>query len=49
VVGQVLLMHLDQRVRDGDGAVTPELLRAVGRMGGDLWVRTQDTITLPRP
>ncbi len=49
VVGEILAVHLDPRLLDGQGRVTPERLRAVGRMGGDLWVRTADTFTLSRP
>jgi len=50
VVGRVVLMHLDPAVRDpADGRVLPELLRAVGRMGGSLWCRTRDTFPLERP
>jgi flavin reductase (DIM6/NTAB) family NADH-FMN oxidoreductase RutF len=33
-----------------DGLIPkPEVLQLVGRMGGDLWCRTQDTFELPRP
>jgi flavin reductase (DIM6/NTAB) family NADH-FMN oxidoreductase RutF len=49
VVGRVVLMHLDPAVRDADGRVLPERLRAVGRMGGSLWCRTRDTFPLERP
>ena len=50
VVGRVVLMHVEPGVRDPvDGRVLPELLRAVGRMGGSLWCRTRDTFPLERP
>jgi flavin reductase (DIM6/NTAB) family NADH-FMN oxidoreductase RutF len=49
VVGRVVLMHLDESVRDDDGRVLPERLGAVGRMGANLWVRTRDTFPLDRP
>jgi flavin reductase (DIM6/NTAB) family NADH-FMN oxidoreductase RutF len=50
VVGRVVLMHLDPAVRDPvDGRVLPELMRAVGRMGGSLWCSTRDTFPLERP
>ena len=50
VVGRVVLMHFDPAVRDPvEGRVLPELLRAVGRMGGSLWCRTRDTFLLDRP
>ncbi len=49
VVGEVLLLHLDRALLDADGHVLPERLKAVGRMGGDLWVQTRDTFAMPRP
>jgi flavin reductase (DIM6/NTAB) family NADH-FMN oxidoreductase RutF len=50
VVGRVVLIHLDPALRNpADGSVRPERLRAVGRMGGSLWCRTQDTFPLERP
>jgi flavin reductase (DIM6/NTAB) family NADH-FMN oxidoreductase RutF len=50
VVGRVVLIHLDPAIRDGkDGSVLHDRLRAVGRMGGSLWCRTQDVFRLVRP
>jgi flavin reductase (DIM6/NTAB) family NADH-FMN oxidoreductase RutF len=50
VVGRVVLMHIDEALRDPvDGRIVAERLRAVGRMGGSLWCRTLDTFPLDRP
>jgi flavin reductase (DIM6/NTAB) family NADH-FMN oxidoreductase RutF len=49
VVGRVLLMHIDPTVLDPSGKILSERLLAVGRMGGDDWVRTRDTFPMPRP
>lgn len=49
VVGRLLLLHLDGAVLSPEGAVDPQLLCPVGRMGSDLWVRARDTFPLPRP
>jgi flavin reductase (DIM6/NTAB) family NADH-FMN oxidoreductase RutF len=49
VVGEVLMVHLDPSLLDESGSVLPDRLGAVGRMGGDLWVRTRDTFALHRP
>lgn len=49
VVGRLLLLHVDGAVLSPDGAVDPQRLRPVGRMGQDLWVRARDTFPLPRP
>lgn len=49
VVGRVILMHVDPAVVDGDGRISSDLLHAVGRMGGSEWIRTRDTLAMPRP
>ncbi|MCG6964527.1 MAG: flavin reductase family protein [Acidobacteria bacterium] len=49
IVGRILLLHVDQALLDGEGKVRSEHLRAVGRMGGNDWVRTRDTFPMPRP
>lgn len=49
VVGRILLMHIADQVLDAKGAVDPERLQAVGRMGGEAWCRTTDRFELPRP
>jgi hypothetical protein len=47
--GEVLVLHLESSLLDGDGRVLPQRLKAVGRMGGRMWVRTQDNFTPRRP
>jgi flavin reductase (DIM6/NTAB) family NADH-FMN oxidoreductase RutF len=49
VVGRVVALHLDPALLDDAGRVLPDRLAAVGRMGGDLWVRTRETWEMPRP
>ncbi len=49
VVGRILCMHLDESLLDAEGRVLPDRLRAVGRMGGQDWVRTRETFPMPRP
>ena len=49
VVGRVILLHIDPAVVGADGHVEAASLRAVGRMGTDLWVRSRDTFPMPRP
>ena len=49
VVGKILLLHLAEELLDERGAVGPERLKAVGRMGGEAWVNTRGTFSLPRP
>ena len=49
VVGKIVLVHLDPDLLDEHGRVLHDRLRAVGRMGGELWVSTQGTFPMPRP
>jgi flavin reductase (DIM6/NTAB) family NADH-FMN oxidoreductase RutF len=49
IVGEILVVHLRPDLPDESGKVPPARLRAVGRMGGSLWVRTRGTFGLPRP
>ena len=49
VLGDVLLLHIDPAVSNPEGFVEPELLDAVGRMGGLSYCRTRDRFDLPRP
>ncbi len=49
VVGEVVLAHVDDRVRDGQ-RVDHRLLANVGRMGGAFYAQTKETVlTAPRP
>jgi len=49
VLGDVLLLHIDPTVTNPEGFVEPELLDAVGRMGGLSYCRTRERFDLPRP
>lgn len=49
VVGKILLVHLEESLMDAQGRVLPGRLRAVGRMGGEEWVRAADTFSITRP
>jgi len=49
VVGRVVLIHLASTVLDPEGRVLHDRLKAVGRMGGEAWVRTRDVFALKRP
>lgn len=49
VIGEVVHMHIDDSVIGDGKLVDPELLNAVGRMGGLSYCRTTDRFDLPRP
>ena len=48
IVGQIQRIHIDESVLT-EGKVDPELLQAVGRMGGEDWSTTRDRFAFPRP
>ena len=49
VIGEVVLIHVDDRVLDENGRIDPRKLRTIGRMGGDDYCRTSDLFALHRP
>lgn len=49
VIGRVVQMHIDDRVVGAKDLIDPDLLDAVGRMGGLSYCRTADRFDLPRP
>jgi len=48
VIGEVVWIHVDERIVDERMAIDPNLLQAIGRMGGAEYCTTQDRFTLPR-
>jgi len=48
VFGEVVRFHVADRLID-DFRIDPDLLRAIGRMGGPTYARTRDRFDLPRP
>lgn len=53
IIGEVLLFHVDDRVladpEHDPFTVDPSRLRAIGRMGGSTYIRTQDRFDIERP
>jgi flavin reductase (DIM6/NTAB) family NADH-FMN oxidoreductase RutF len=49
VIGEVVMMHIDDRVLDAKGQPDPKLLQTVGRMGGVWWCHTDHLFELARP
>jgi flavin reductase (DIM6/NTAB) family NADH-FMN oxidoreductase RutF len=49
VIGEVLVIHVDNRVLDPSGHVDPRKLRTIARMGGDDYCRTNDLFQMKRP
>ena len=48
VLGEVVRFHLDDSIVD-NYRVDPDLLNAIGRMGGPSYARTRDRFDLQRP
>jgi flavin reductase (DIM6/NTAB) family NADH-FMN oxidoreductase RutF len=49
IFGQIVAMHVDDRLLASDGAVDAAKLKAIGRMGRFTYCRTRDTFDVPRP
>ena len=49
VIGEVVVVHVDDRVLGPAGRVDPRKLRTIGRMGGDDYCRTSDLFPMQRP
>ena len=49
VICRIVLMHVIDGVLDHAGAIDPDLLQTIGRMGSSLYSRTQDRFSMDRP
>ncbi len=49
VIGEVLLMNIDDAVLDEKGVVDPRKLRTIARLGGDYYCRSTDLFEMERP
>jgi flavin reductase (DIM6/NTAB) family NADH-FMN oxidoreductase RutF len=49
VIGEVVLIHIEERVLDATGQVDPRKLAAVARLGGNDYCRTADLFQMDRP
>ena len=49
VIGEVVVIHVDDRVLGPTGRIDPRKLLAIGRMGGDDYCRTTDLFSMRRP
>jgi flavin reductase (DIM6/NTAB) family NADH-FMN oxidoreductase RutF len=49
VIGEVLMIHIDDAVLDSHGKVDPRKLQTVARLGGDFWCRTTELFEQKRP
>lgn len=49
VIGEVVLIHIDDRVLDPSGRVDPRALQSIARLGRDFFCRTTDLFEMERP
>ena len=49
VIGEVVMIHVDEMILSPDGSVDPRQLKSIARMGSDYWCRTSDLFELERP
>jgi len=49
VIGEVLVMHIDDRVLDDKGRMDPRKLGTIARLGSDYYCRTTDLFEMKRP
>jgi flavin reductase (DIM6/NTAB) family NADH-FMN oxidoreductase RutF len=49
VIGEVVMMHVDDRILDERGRVDPRKLRTIARLGGDFYCHTSDLFQMKRP
>ena len=49
VIGEILVMHIDEAVLDGKGRIDPRKLQTIARLGGDYYCRTSDLFEMKRP
>jgi flavin reductase (DIM6/NTAB) family NADH-FMN oxidoreductase RutF len=49
VIGEVVVMHVEDAVLDEQGRVDPRKLQTIARLGGDYYCRTTDLFEMKRP
>ena len=49
VIGEIVALHVDERVLDGQGRIDPRKLQTIARLGGDWYCRTSDLFEMKRP
>jgi flavin reductase (DIM6/NTAB) family NADH-FMN oxidoreductase RutF len=49
IIGEILMIHLDDSILGSDGLPDPNKLRTIARLGGDYWSKTSDLFQLQRP
>jgi flavin reductase (DIM6/NTAB) family NADH-FMN oxidoreductase RutF len=49
VLGEIILIHLDESVYRHDGTIDLDVLQPIGRLGEDLYSTVNDRFAMPRP
>jgi flavin reductase (DIM6/NTAB) family NADH-FMN oxidoreductase RutF len=49
VIGEILVIHIDETVLDPNSRIDPRKLKTIARLGGDFYCRTSDLFEMKRP
>lgn len=49
VIGEIVYAHVHESILGENGQPDPRKLKAISRLGGEFWGKTQDLFELPRP
>lgn len=49
VIGEIVAMHIDEKILDAAGRIDPRKLRTIARLGSDWFCRTSDLFEMKRP
>ena len=49
IIGEIVYWHIAEEVMIGKSKIDPDMLQAVGRMGGTTYCRTRDRFSIDRP
>jgi len=49
IIGEVLVIHIEDTVLDDIGRIDPRKLQSIARLGGDFYCRTTDLFEMKRP
>ncbi len=49
IIGEIVTMHIEDAILDEKGQPDPRKIKAIARLGGEFWCRTQDLFQLERP
>jgi flavin reductase (DIM6/NTAB) family NADH-FMN oxidoreductase RutF len=49
VIGEIMVIHLADRILDEQGKIDPRKVRTIARLGGEYYCHTSDLFEMKRP